>query len=527
MIFSGAPQGTDQYIYMSLVRAIWRSPTGLTYAYPFTLYWPAPPVLFQFPLLLISWISRLTGIPAAFEVIRVLGTALSGAGLALLARRLVPGKRWRRWFLAALVLGGGWFWVSTLARGFHTAGLASLTDIWEYHPYALGPWYYWAPFLLQNLQYPLETLYHGFVFLALAALVGRRYRTALVLGLITWASHPFTAVALSAAVLPWWGWRWIRSSGSTRRLCTIQLAGWTALVAAGFAYYGLFLKQWAVLRELSELYVNAIVAPLSALQMLLFWGPWIAGVVWSVATRAGRRRVWNHPSWSLFAFLVLSQMALVQQGWILGERAVQPPHYNRGYLLVGLVVLFWRAATTWAPRRRHLPRWVIVAVLLTVPDQGLYFLREPFHRHQAGVVSRDYAAVVDRAAALPPGLLTYSPAGARAYLSAFSDQIPFDMPSILVMPFPGERDRLLAAARDQGTDLAALGIRLAILQKDDPFVAFVRAKGWRVLEERGSLVLVGAPVLDPFPPPGFIPPPVQPPSTLPPPSAESRPSDDP
>lgn len=505
VVFSGAPQGTDQYLYMAIVHAIRRSPNGITYAYPFCLYWPAPPILLQLPLTVIAWISRLTGIPAAFEVGRVLGVAASGAGLALLARRLVR-RNWRAWFLVALVLGGGWFWVGTIVEGLRISGLDSFTELWAYHYYSFGPLYYWAPFLAQNLRYPLETIYHGIVFLALAALVWRRYRTALALGLVAWFSNPFTALALSAAVLPWWAWRSIRSSGSERRLCAAHLAGWGCVVALGVSYYGPFLGHWPALHNLSELYANPCQGSPSPLQLILLWGPWIVGLGWSIGTKAGRRRVWGRPAWSLFAILALSQIALAQQGWILGSRAVQPLHYNRGYLLVALVVLSWRAAMTWTRGRRTLPRWLAIVVLLTVPDQALFFIRQAAQDQVPGLVSTDVAALVHRLRDLPPGGVTCTQAWIGGYLAAFSDQVPFDIPRILVVPFPRERRRLLDQAIREGKDPASMGIRTALILSSDPILPVLQSHGWRLLESRGDWKLLAPAASKSSPVPRFPPP---------------------
>src|SRR5690349_11087122 len=78
---SGVTQGTDMWTYMSMARAVWRSPNGISYSYPYDLYWPVPPIAFQLHITLIAWLGRLTGLPAAFEIGRILGAAGAGAAL--------------------------------------------------------------------------------------------------------------------------------------------------------------------------------------------------------------------------------------------------------------------------------------------------------------------------------------------------------------------------------------------------------------------------------------------------------------
>jgi hypothetical protein len=231
--------------------------------------------------------------------------------------------------------------------------------------------------------------------------------------------------------------------------------------------------------------------------MLLMWGPWVAGLVWSVATAAGRRHVWGRPAWSLFAVLALSQMALAQQGWLLGERAVQPPHYNRGYMLVGMVVVFWRAAMAWARTARRPPGWLVAAVVLPIPDQGLFFLREMLHGVQVGFVSRDYAAALKAADELPAPLVAYTPQGAGSTLAALGNHVPFAVPESMVVPFPEERDAIMSRTLGRGEDLAAIGVQLAVTRKDDAVVPILERHGWQQHAATGDWVVLVVPNPDP------------------------------
>jgi hypothetical protein len=201
-VFTGAPLGLDEWVYFALARAVLRSPTGLTYSYPFALFWEAPPVLVQLPIALAAWIGRLTGLPVAFEILRVLGTAFSGGCLAIMGACLFRHRGWRAWFYVAAALGGAWFWVLAVVEAIGTAGVYGLTELPTYLQRAMGPIYWWLPFLAQNVWLPLEAVYHALVLGALALLLCGRRRAAAWLGLATWFSNPFPAVSLYAVALP-------------------------------------------------------------------------------------------------------------------------------------------------------------------------------------------------------------------------------------------------------------------------------------------------------------------------------------
>lgn len=494
MFFTGAPQGQDQWVYFSMIRALWRSPNGLTYCYPFTLFWSTPAVMFQAHFTVLAWIARLTGLPAAFEIGRVAGAAVCGSAIGFIGAKLCPGARWRKWFWIALVLGGGWFTWGAAGLAIEVAGVDGLTEWAEYVPRFMGPLYSWLPFVLENITLPIEPIYHAVLFCAMAALMARRNKLALGLGLAAWFSHPFTAAALTMPVLAWWAWAALTASGRERRDCIWNLAGWTAITALAIGYYHVLLGQWEGLRELAKLYKIPVTGMLSPVKLLLLVCPWFAGLIWSVFTSAGRRRVWGRPAWRLFGLLAATQLVLLMQGIALGERAIQPFHYNRGCLEFGLVVVFWRAATSWAQDRRIVPVWLIVAVSLTLPDQALFFLRS-LGGVWVGFASRDYAGILSATNSYPPGRLILNEIiGTGLIISAFSDHVPYDAPESMVVPFWKERaDILHRALNGEGRTVRDLGVDLAIVDKQQEMIEKLATQGWRTVTQRGRFVLMAPP----------------------------------
>lgn len=493
-VFTGAPQGLDEWVYIALCQAVWRSPTQFTYAFPFCVDSPTPPVMLQVPLALLAWVGRVTGLPLAFEVGRVVGSALCGAAMALIGALLCRGRQPRRWFWIATVVGGGWLcWRATVYM-IQVSGLWGFAEWYEYLPQGYGILYGWKPYLLMNVDYPLETLYHALVLGAFAALLCGRNGIALLLGLLTWFSNPFPAVALSAVTVPWWAWRVYETRDAQRRMAWTNLAGWLLVSLLGLAYYSVFLNQWPALRELSQRHRVPMAPPLSPLQILLLLGPWVAGIVWSVFTPGGRRHVWGHAGWRLFALLALTQFALIQQGWVLGDRAVQSYHYNRGYMHLGFAAVFWRAAIAWSPSHRRLPPWLMIWIGLTLFDQGLYFMRDLFNGVKVGAIDQNYHAAVMRTRS-PSGRIVLVEEGLSAiYLAAVTSNVPYIVPEDEFMPFDARRRRRLdEAAEREDVRFTDLGFRIALVYNGSRYEKALRREGWVETHSDDQIITLEAP----------------------------------
>lgn len=492
LVFHGAPQGQDQLIYMAMVRAIWRSPNLITYSYPFALWWPVPPVLFQFPLTLIAWLGKVTGLPLAFEAMRIAGATVTGAFLAALGVRLVRSSHLRVIFWIATAFAGGWFWIRGVSLALETAGLAGLTEFAEYAKRSQGPLFYWMPFLAENVVYPLECAYHALFFGTIFSLLRRRRKLALLLGTLTWFSNPFSAIALTAPVGLWQLSRVVfcRKHRSGR---FVEAAAWLFICLVGASYYALFLPQLPALRAVSKLYHTDLLPPLSLLQMALLLGPWLVGFLWSVGTRAGRSAVWRNPAWRLVALIAVTQFALVQQGLVLGEKALQPHHYNRGYMHWAFAALFVRFVAFNAAVVRK-KQWLMPLFIASVlPDHAVFFYKA-LVQYDGGFVSRDLAEVVEAANKRDRGKVIYNePAGSGAYIAAASNNVPFDIPEAMVVPFAQERHQKLYDAISRQDNVEQMGITFAIVEPDGDKQRALLQRGWVVVKKNDEFVLLRAP----------------------------------
>lgn len=494
-VFGGGPQGLDQYVYFSLVQAIWRTGNGFTYEYPFSLFWPAPPVLLQLPLTVAAWIAKVIGLSLSFEFLRVVGAAGSGAALWVLAKRLSPSKLWRRWLLFACVFGGGWFSFGAVREAIRTAGIEGLTEWPLYVQRSMGAIYWWLPYLAQNVVYPLEATYHALVLGAFAALLTGTFRTALVLHLLTWFSNPFPAVSLSVPVWLWLLSRVLVPQGLPRRDLFRQLVGWSLVMAIGLGYYGPFLGQWDVLRELGRMHRVPLAPPPTPFQLLCLLSPFGWFFLWSFMTRATRRAVWISPRWRLLAIIVVSQFMFLGQFWVLGSSAIQPYHFNRGYLSMALGAIAVRCVYVTRRNRGNIPRWLKMLILTAVIDHAVFFARELPNLQPLCIIPRDVAALCDTLRSLPPDqiFITYDPFWSP-YLAGLSRQIPYNMETTMIIPWSAERNKILSSTvATKPHTLPDLGVTLAIVSPSDSLTTALLQSGWEEVFRDQRFILLAAP----------------------------------
>lgn len=515
---TGATQGLDLWTYYSMARAVWRSPNGITYSYPYQLYWPTPAVAFQLPITILAWIGRVTGLPAAFEIGRVVGGAGAGAAIGAIGA-LFPRGFWRRWFYIAAVLGGGFYGLAAIDMAIGNAGLAGLTEPYQYQPRVEGRMFWWLPYLARNLRMPLECIYHALVIGALACLVWRRHGWAWLLGALVWMSNPFAALALHSAVVPWYLWRAVETSGTRRRQYARYFALGVFINGIAVVYYGWFLNRWPLLRELHRLYEIQYVPALDWRSLLLLTMPYGLALLSTAAVPPLRRAIWGRPVWRLFALLAAAHLILLQQSAFLGERAMQAYHYNRGYLHLGLAVVAWRVVMVclykyrllslrdtsrllWPWKisqfRRRVAAMVVCGVVtLTCLDQLFFFMFVVSQQNGVGLISSDYASLVRAIPPTPaPAIVLTEPAALPgSYVTAFSPHIAYQAEETMIVPFPAERASLLEQAMaGQGGGVAKLGIQYAIVShQNTKWLENLKAQGWKQISKADYLFLLESP----------------------------------
>lgn len=515
VVSGGNPQGTDLLTYFSMCRAVWRSGNGITYSYPYDLYWPMPAVLFHLPITLLACLGKAVGLPAAFEAGRIAGAAGTGAALGALGC-MFPRGAWRKGFYIAVAFGGAMLSVSAVWSALRIAGLNCFTELHEYTDEGYGDLLWWLPFLSQNLRMPLECLYHAMVVGALACLVFGRYKWAWALGLAVWASNPFAAVALHSAVVPWLVWCTLEAKGGARRRLALNTAAWLAVNAGAVVYYSWFLQQWEVMRDLHDIYRSFYNAPLPLGRLALLTLPWVAGLVAAVVVPALRRAVWGRPRWRLFALLACAQIVLMQQGALIGERSMQAYHYNRGYLQLGLVITGLRvmllvanrggrpwvlpaALRPWHVARGRARRAVValcVVVGVTLPDSalfGLYLITRP---NVAGLYNSRYAELVRAIPADPAPMLVYVEAGMleASYITATTPHIAYMADETMVVPHVAQRAQYIASAwKGENGGFAGLGIDYIIVATNDENLPRLEEQGWTRVRVADYLSLYRSP----------------------------------
>ncbi len=483
--FSGAPLGLDQWVYTALARAVLRSPTKLTYEYPFALFWGAPRVLVQLPIAAAAWLSTLLGYPLAFEILRIIGATGTGAALALIGQSLFRHRLWRKWFYLVAAMGGGWFTFFAVIQAVRTAGLCGLTEIDIYLQRSMGALYWWLPFLAQNIWSPLESIYHALVLGSMAFALTGRTKIAALLGLITWFSNPFPAAALYGPMLLWLTSEILCSQTSIqRRKAVVDLLLWGATALMGFGYYAWFLPQWPVFDELAAMHRTPL-APAPTFAQLVAWlAPFCPAAVWMITARSGHRHLWRRPAWRLVAFLFLTQLLFLAQFLVLRDQATQPYHFNRGYLMIACAALLIRWLQHFFPLRPTRLAAFFLSTLLF--DQSLFFVRLATQGVQSGYVPAEIVQVRNILAAREPTQVFVSHAYPYSvYLAADTDHIPYDMPETMVVPWPEKRDELLKYALKEGpAKVAALGVSLAVVGKNDSqSVKMFEVGGWDVVGE--------------------------------------------
>ncbi len=489
-VFSGHPLGLDQWVYSALARAVWRSPTKCTYEYPFALFWPSPPVLIQLPITLVAWLGRVFDLPTAFELLRILGAGFSGLAVALIGRKLFSHPTWRGWFYAVSTLGGAYFFVLGIGEAIRTAGIYGLLELPVYFERAMAPIYWWLPFLAQNLWLPLEAVYHAMVLGAFALLLHNQWKWAALLGLAVWFSNPFPAVSLYSVALPWIFIETFISSRGQRASKLRAVALWLVTAVIGYSYYALFLPQWPVLKELADMHRVPLAPPPTWQQLIAWLWPAIPPLVWSVTHPAGRKHIWHSPSWRLMELTVGAQLALLSQFAFLGDNAVQPYHFNRGYLALAVGALVVRWLQHFSPRR--VSRLAAYFLLSLCVDQCLFFLNIITQGVRTGFVPQEIAEIGRVIAEREGPQVFYNRAFPYSvYFAATSDHVPYDMPETMVVPWSQERLRIIEEAlqNNAAQNLAALGVSLVIVTKNDVLASRLPPHDWSELY-RGKNFLV-------------------------------------
>ena len=162
---------------------------------------------------------------------------------------------------------------------------------------------------------------------------------------------------------------------------------------------------------------------------------------------------------------------------------------------MGLVVLFWRMATSIKWPALGTPRWLMVTILLTVGDQAVFFGNLFFGGVQTGYVHRNVAELVSRIPPEPAGQLVLNDAiFPGAYIAGCTPHVPFYIPETMVIPFVLERSQSLETAlQSNAPAVASLGIRYALVAAKGSTYESLMRQGWLEMGRNPFGVLLAAP----------------------------------
>jgi hypothetical protein len=360
---------------------------GLTYGNPSSPFYDTPAIYFQPMTLFLGAVWRVTGLdPGLIFVLFGLVAAVVCIRMAMaLYRRVVGLERWTEWLgLVVFVWGGGVLVLAGVAYGLATG---DRTEFWIFRFDPHVGW--WFLNFGRNMYYPTEGLYHALFLACIVCVLVHRYGLALLVALITSASHPFTGVQLLVILCVWTFIE--RYFLENRRVPWPVFLGFCALLALHLGYYLWFLNLFPEHRALMELWAQAWVyrARNFVPAYILVGGL----AVWQIRRVELARAVFSRTHNRLFLVWFVVSFLLANHEFAM--RAVQPIHFTRGYVwmplfLLGapaLVHLFDHLWSRWRRAGAALAITTIMAVFLT--DNALWLGSARLRGEQAFYLSPD------------------------------------------------------------------------------------------------------------------------------------------
>lgn len=359
---------------------------GLTYGNPSSPFYDTPAIYFQPFTLFLGAVWRATGLdPGLVFVLFGLAAAVVCVRCALALYRMVVGlDRWTEWAgLVAFVWGGG---VLVLAGAAYILVTGDRTEsIFRYDPH-VG---WWFLNFGRNMYYPTEAFYHALFLGCIVAVLRQRYGLALVIALVTAASHPFTGVQLLLVLCVWAFLE--RYFLENERVPWPVFLGFCGLLALHLGYYMWFLNLFPEHRALMELWAQPwVYRARNFVPAYLL----VAGLAaWRLRRIELARAAFARPHDRLF--LVWFGVSFLLANHEFAMRAVQPIHFTRGYVwmplfLLGapaLVRLFDGLASRLRGARAVAAVAVILAVFLT--DNALWLGSARLRGEQAFYLTPD------------------------------------------------------------------------------------------------------------------------------------------
>jgi hypothetical protein len=326
---------------------------GLFYANPFAFSANPPRVYSQLYFVLNGWIWKTTGL--SFPTIETCNRLLFGLLFLGLAGECFLWRfgRWR-YFKPVVVLlffggGGAWVLATLQTLGMWTGPLAGDEDfsrwglkawLWgwydQFHDFE-GLYCTWGMNLFRRFSAGYQVFYHTLFYAGWLCLLRGKWIAAFLFSFLLWWAHPFTALDFALplaafAVVETW-----TENGAPKRLRWGRVGAAVALLAAGLAYYLVWLPWVNPQHAVTQRQMQDIGHVLAAWRLLpglgaLFFVPFL---LYSFPPR------WRSRSVAATLCLLAGVFGLTFHHWITGWFGVsfQPLHFEQGYLFFGLLFL--------------------------------------------------------------------------------------------------------------------------------------------------------------------------------------------
>ena len=366
----------DQAYYLANAREMFDSRAFPFYSLPFSDDYASPAVYFQPLVAVLGAIVHLTGVDpgllyAAFGVIA--GVVAFYAALVLFDL-YAGGRRDGAAAIARTVFlwGGGVLVAAALvAEQFAPSGLPRGEAMLRFDPFQ-G---YWFLNLGRNMIYPTEAFYHALFFAAIAGVLARRYALAVVLLVVSSASHPFTGIQLIAIVTTFAIGEMLL--GRPERPPRWFAAACVVALGAHVAYYLLFLPRASPEhRVLEQQWRLAWTLPL--LSMLFAYGPAAAIALQRFRRASVPATLLADPKVRLALIWCAVSILLAKHELFVSPR--QPLHFTRGYIWTPIALLAAPVFEGWLRRTIARGRVGIVLAaavcLVAVADNAAWFARQ-------------------------------------------------------------------------------------------------------------------------------------------------------
>lgn len=370
---------SDMQTYTAIFRELFENGNGFFYGSPHEIReFMAPPIFIQFPFIILGWLWHLSGfsIPTVWEIFRISFTFLFCISLALMLSEFLKK---RGWFLIAFVLSvfgsGSLIFVIAFLKGANVPPTSDgLTSFLAQYYYSEQAVHWWGLHLFRTLYYPVEIMTHSFFFLAIYFLIKRQLLLFSLFFFLTWFSGIFAAIELSGIILIF---LLVEFLFLKDKKSVLFLVVSTLIILVFMLYYKVFIPTFPVGKSLEIQHRQFSFPPLTFYDYITHYAWLLLFLLPSFFKRKFWQEIIQEPMGRLLLIWIGVVFLLTQNDKFLPGNGVQPPHFFRGYLFLGLsiLVIFWFSyfAENFIKNHYKVFKLVIVVCLLVAMVDGFVF----------------------------------------------------------------------------------------------------------------------------------------------------------